>query len=72
MTDRILSQHGNVIAADFKPTSPSLDLTVALASEVIYCDGHVTLIRTVGSIDGKPVFVIHTLGDLATGNSTTL
>lgn len=67
--DRILSQHGNVIAADFRP---SLKITVTLTTEMLYCDGRVTLIRSIAIMDGKPIAVTHALGDHATGNVTTL
>lgn len=42
MTARILSQHGNVIAADFKPRS-SVDIEVK--SEILFCDTQVCLMR---------------------------
>ena len=69
MTDRIRSQTGNVIAADFRPHDP---LTVTLTTETLYCDGHVTLLRTTAAIGGKPIATTHVLGDLATGNATSL
>lgn len=70
-SDRILSQHGNVIAANFAPDAKAT-MTVTLTNETLYCDGHVTLIRTIGHMGGKPAFTFHTLGDLATGNATFL
>ena len=72
MTDRICSRHGNVIAADFRPRLKASDITVNLATETLYHDGHVVLIRTVASFGGKHVATVHTLGDLATGHVTTL
>lgn len=68
---RILSQHGNVIAADFKPRA-SLDLTVNIKAETLYCDGLAVLLRTVASFEGKPIAVIHFLSDLTTGRVVQL
>lgn len=65
MSDRILSQHGNVIAADFRQQPP--ELTVTLTSKTLYCDGHVILTRTTASMGGKPIAVMHFAGNLATG-----
>jgi hypothetical protein len=63
---RILSQHDNVIAADFRPRT-SLDITVTFKTETLYADGTVMLLRTTASIGDKPFLVTHILGDLATG-----
>ncbi|MBP3955407.1 hypothetical protein J8F10_08950 [Gemmata sp. G18] len=57
--NRIRSQHGNVIAADFRPRVNLADLAV-------------TLIRCTASMDGGPIATTHVLGDLATGNVTSL
>lgn len=71
MTNRILSQHGNVIAADFRKKA-SLDITVTLTTETLYIDDHIILTRTTGSIGGKPAMCLHFLANLATGQITTL
>lgn len=63
--DRILSQHGNVIAAEFRPRSLELDVT--FQSETLFQDSAVMLLRTTASLEGKPILVTHFLGDLATG-----
>lgn len=68
---RILSQQGNVIAADFRP-STSTSITVTLETETLYADDKIALVRTTGSIDGKPVLMTHILGDLATGHIVQL
>lgn len=70
VNDRIRSLHGNVISADFRPR-PAPDLTVTLASEVLYCDGRVILTRATASFAGTEA-AVHLLGDLATGHVTTL
>lgn len=71
-TARILSQHGNVIAADFRPRA-SMELTVGIHCETLYCDGLVTLIRATTSFAGKPFGEPqHILGNLATGQIATL
>lgn len=69
--NRILSQHGNVIAADFRPDRLA-DLTVTFTSETLYCDDHVILTRITATMGGKPIIVLHFAGDLATGKSTNL
>lgn len=66
MTARILSHHGNVIAADFRPRA-SLELTITFKSETLYCDGSVMLLRTTALFCDRPLAVVHHLGDLATG-----
>ena len=72
MTARILSQHGNVIAADFRP-SRTAELTVNIHCETIYCDGLVTLIRVTMTFEGKPYGEPqHILGNLATGQIVNL
>ena len=70
-TSRILSQHGNVIAADFKPRTSS-ELVITLKTETLYCDGIVTLIRCTGDFAGKTYFSTHILGDLTTGHIVQL
>ncbi len=42
MTARVLSQHGNVIAADFRPRDR---LTVEIKTEILYIDRLVCLMR---------------------------
>ena len=71
MTDRIRSQHGNVIAADFKPRS-SLEIKLSFKSETLYQDDAVMLTRTTALIDGKPLAVMHFVGDFATGHIVQL
>ena len=68
---RIISQSGNVIAADFKPRA-SLDLTVDIRCETLYCDALVTLILVTLTFGGKPYCAQHILGNLATGQIATL
>lgn len=65
MTNRILSQSGNVIAADFRP---SLDIDLDIQSEVIYCDDAIMVTRTTATIAGEPFMVVHFMGDLVTGH----
>lgn len=72
MTARILSQHNNVIAADFRP-STSRDLTIHVKSEVLYSDELVILTRTTAELGGKPLSApLHFLGDFATGHIVQL
>jgi hypothetical protein len=66
VTARILSQHGNVIAADFRPRT-SLDLTITIKSETLYADGLIMLTRTTAYFGDKPFMVTHFAGDLSTG-----
>jgi hypothetical protein len=68
---RVLSQHGNVIAADFKKNA-SLDTAVNFKSETLYCDGSVILTRITALSDDRPILVTHFLGDLATGTIVQL
>ncbi len=68
---RILSQHGNVIAADFRrPTS--LEITIEAKSEILYADGTVALTRTVVKVGDMPPETLHALLDLTTGHIATL
>ena len=69
--DRIRSRHGNVIAADFRPRT-SAQIAVTLTTETLYHDGHVTLLSTTAAIGGTPIATTHVLGDLATGQATSL
>ena len=71
MTDRIRSQHGNVIAADFRPSN-EYGLSLTLRTTVLYQDASVVLVRTAITDRDRPVAVSHVLGDLATGHVTTL
>ena len=71
MTSRIHSQHGNVIAADFRPNG-HVDLAVNFKSETLYCDEQVMIFRTTALLGDKPIVTIHHLGDLATGNIVQL
>ncbi|WP_435007996.1 hypothetical protein P12x_005263 [Tundrisphaera lichenicola] len=71
--DRILSQHGNVIAADFKPRPWWEELTVTIKCEWLYLDGIVGLLRVTTSFAGKPCGEPqHLFADLATGQIATL
>jgi hypothetical protein len=54
-------QHGNVIAADFRPTGVSLGLAVGV--DTIYADDNIVVLRC--TVGGQ---VWHMLGDIATGN----
>lgn len=65
---RILSQHGNVIAADFRPRF-SIDVT--FTTETLYQDDRVMLTRTTALLDDRPLAVLHVMGDLATGQIAT-
>ena len=68
MTDRIRSQHGNVIAADFGPQKSVGPIELKVSSEILYADEFVVLLRCqVGD------HVWHMLGDAVTGKvfSTT-
>lgn len=66
---RILSQHGNVIAADFRPR---LSIDIILRHETLYFDDHVMLTRTTALLGDRPLCVLHFLGDLDTGHIATL
>lgn len=68
---RVLSQHGNVIAADFRPRI-SLDVTVEIKSEILYRDDRVMLTRTMALLGDTPCMVMHFLGDLETGVTLNL
>jgi hypothetical protein len=69
---RILSTDGNVVSADFRPRGEAF--TITFKSEVLYLDGSVALLRIVGRIDadGKVIFAVHLLADLATGAAAQL
>lgn len=71
MTARILSRHGNVIAADFRPRRLA-DISVRMTTETLYCDGHVTLIRATVQIGDEPPSRTHILGDIAIGHIVQL
>ena len=72
MTVRILSQHGNVIAADFKLRTSS-ELVITLKTETLFIDGFITLIRVTTVFEGKPIgSPQHILGDLTTGHIVQL
>jgi hypothetical protein len=68
---RILAQHGNVIAADFRPNT-SHDLTIKIKSEILYHDRAVMLTRTTATFEGNQFMTVHFLGDLATGRIVQL
>lgn len=70
MSERILSQHGNVIAADFRRP---LEIDISFKSEWLFVDGRVALMRIQTFIEGKPWGEsLHVLADLATGRIATL
>ena len=71
MTARILSQHGNVIAADFRPRA-TFTVSLSCKTENLYEDDHILLTRTTASIDGKPLTVLHLAGNKATGHIVQL
>ena len=58
---RILSEHGNVVAVDFRPR-PSLN--IKLKTEILYADDLVGLARVTYEIDGKPGGIQHFMVDL--------
>jgi hypothetical protein len=69
---RIISQHGNVIAADFRPRA-SLDLTVTFKRETPYADDSVMLLRLTTLLDGKPFGdAMHFAADQRTGRIVML
>jgi hypothetical protein len=47
---RQFTQHGNVIAADFRP-----GLDIRVQAEILYCDEHVYLARFTLLLDGKVI-----------------
>ncbi len=68
---RVLSQHGNVIAADF--CRRSLDISVDIKTEIVHQDEEVVLLRATISMAGKPIIPTqHFLFSLATGGHVTL
>ena len=57
---RILSQSGNVIAADFTPREfDPASIEIEIRSEVLYCDELVCLMRFHLLLDGTPFTVEH-------------
>lgn len=66
---RILSRHGNVIAADFRKRAK---ITLRISSEILYRDEHVMLTRSTAYAGEKPVMVIHFVGDFKTGEVTKI
>jgi len=50
----VVSQHGNVIAADFRQS-----IELRIKSEVLYLDHAVCLIRVTILFDGKPIGIEH-------------
>lgn len=71
MTARVLSQHGNVIAADFRPRK-SLDVAITFKSETLYYDGTIMVTRTSAFLGDHPFLVLHFMGNLATGQIVNL
>ncbi|WP_152051816.1 hypothetical protein [Tautonia marina] len=72
MTDRIRSQHGNVIAADFRPRVGEITVGIEFRSETLYCDDHIILTRATAFMDGEVIAVMHFAGNLQTGTIVTL
>ena len=70
-TNRILSTHGNVIAADFRPRAV-LTVTLGCKTEILYEDAHVMLTRTTVLMDGRATDPVHLAGDKATGRIVQL
>lgn len=57
---RVLSQHGNVIAADFGNRNALL----TISQQILYHDGQVCLFRVTYAMPGKPDIVQHVTLDL--------
>jgi len=68
---RILSRHGNVIAADFRP-KPEFTITFTVRSEILFRDDAVMLTRTTAYCGDEPLMVLHFAGDLKTGRVTQI
>ena len=65
---RILSQDGNVIAADFR-TRP-LQVTISATAETLYTDDLVTLTRITYRVNGAPSAIQHVMTDLTIKDET--
>ena len=72
MTARILAQHGNVIAADFRPRPFWEVLAVTFSTEILYEDDRLLLTRTTTTFDGKTLAVLTFAGNKATGHIVQL
>ena len=68
---RILSEHGNVIAADFRPRV-ELTVDIGCKTEILYEDDHVMVTRTTATIGGRPAMTLHLAGNKATGHIVQL
>lgn len=68
---RVLSQHGNVIAADFRPRA-RLDASILIETEILYQDDRIVLSRTTATLGGRPFMVTHFMGDMVTGEIVNL
>lgn len=68
MTNRVLSRHGNVIAADFRPRQ-TFDLGIQMSSTVLHQDERVLVMRYDFSVAGTPMPALtqHFMADLTTG-----
>jgi hypothetical protein len=66
----ILSQHGNVIAADFRQKPSEEGYTID--AEKLYEDESLLLMRYTAKHNGKPLMVAHYAANLATGHITNL
>jgi hypothetical protein len=66
---RILSQTGNVIAADFRPRA---SIEGSLSLEIIYSDDRVMLTRCAMHFGDRCMGLFHFLADLQTGHVVNL
>lgn len=72
MTDRIRSQHGNVIAADFRSRASPDELYVTFKTDILCDDDHFLITRTTTTLAGEPVAVLHLAFNKATCRITQL
>ena len=71
MTNRVVSQDGNVIAADFGRKN-EFGIALTIDTDILYHDDSVVLIRSVISDNGRFICAFHILGDLITGRIINL
>ena len=73
MTTRILSRHGNVIAADFRPRAANaIAVNLGCNTEILYEDAHVMMTRTTVILDGVATGHITLAGNKTTGHIVQL
>lgn len=72
MTNRVVSQHGNVIAADFRPRRALDELHVTFQTDILCDDEHVLITRTTTTFAGERVAVLHLAFNKATGRVAQL